>query len=284
MSYLCLKRDLKEGEYATFSQFGHEVIAKNDKGKITVAKNACSHRGFKVASCPNGRGAIKCQYHGTRFEYEQPYSHYEFGEFIFLPQYLGKSDPLTKISSEIGEEFGSHVQFVDAPFHLWIQNTMDPHHLKYAHKESFAELFDGSLPENVYLSEFESSYTMRIKDEVVERYQKHFPEASDYFFHYAGFPSLSVTSFLDIFYSVESAIPDGSGCRVHTRFFSRRSVERNNLLERLALDANKKILAEDKELVEKWAINYKYDPNIRWMPGESRIKRYADEIRARGLE
>lgn len=283
MSYLCLKRDIKEGEYAVFDLFNKSYIAKKEKEKITVAENSCSHRGFKVADC-GGRGPIKCPYHGQRFNFEKLQRHHEFGEFIFVPTYLGSSQQLSEISPLIGEEFGQHKQFVKAPFHLWMQNTADPNHLSTAHKESFSKLFDGSHPENVYLSEFESSYTMRIKDEVVERYQKHFSEANSDFYHYLGFPNLSVTSFLGVFYSIESANPVDGGTEVLTRFFMRKGIK-PGLFGSLALESNEKILKEDKELVESWAKNYKYDPEtIKWLPGEARIKRYADEIRARGLD
>lgn len=283
MSYLCLRRDIPEGGYEVFDLFGESFISKKEKDQITVARNACAHRGFKVAHCA-GRGPIKCQYHGRRFAYERGIKHYEFGEFVFVPTFLGSSDQLTKLSDLIGEEFGSHKQVLNAPFHLWIQNTADPNHLSHVHKESFSSLFDRSGPENVFISEFESSYTMRIKDEVVERYQKHYSEATTDFHHILGFPNLSVTSFLGIFYSVECANPnDAGGCEVTTRFFMRKGLKPGTL-SRLALAANKKILEEDKRLVEMWARGYKYDPNTSWLPGEARIKRYADEIRSRGLE
>lgn len=282
MSYVCLKRDIKEGEYNVFESFDGPIIIKNDKDRLTVAKNSCRHRGFKVASCA-GRGSIKCQYHGQRFEFEKRYAHHEFGEFIFTPSFLGDSKALVKISEELGEEFGSHEQFVKAPFHLWMQNTADPNHLTTAHKESFSKLFDGSRPENVYVSEFESSYTMRIKDDVVERYQKHFSNAGTDFYHYLAFPNLSITNFLNVFYSVEYANPVDAGSIVRTRFFVRKGL-RAGLLGRIALEANKKILAEDKDLMERWALNYKYVPSeTKWLPGEERIRRYADEIASRGL-
>lgn len=281
--YVCLKRDIPEGGYVTFDLFGDALIAKKDKDTITLAKNSCKHRGFKVATCA-GRGTIKCQYHGQRFEYEKRYTHHEFGEFVFAPKFLAGSKILTDISAEIGEEFGSHTQAVKAPFHLWMQNTADPNHLTTAHKDSFSKLFDGTRPEDVYISEFESSYRMRIKDDVVERYSRHFPGASSYFFHALGFPNLSVTSFLDVFYSVESVQPDANNdSKVVTRFFMRKGLK-PGLLSKIALEANIKILKEDKELVERWAQGYSYEPNTKWLPGEDRIKRYADEIRARGLE
>jgi len=285
MSYLCLKRDIIEGEYGVFEAMGESYIAKKEQGKITVARNACSHRGMRVADCA-GKGAIKCKYHGKRFGFEGRVAHYEFDEFIFAPSYLGSSKVLPGISGEIGEEFGRHEQFVKAPFHLWIQNTSDPNHLGYVHKDSFANLFESDKPENVYLSEFESSYTMRVRDDVVERYRKHFKEAigpTD-FHHIIGFPNLSVTRFLGVFYSVESANPVADGCRVVTRFFLRTGLKAPPALIDMALEDNKKVLLEDKEAVERWAIGYKYDPNTQWLPGEERIKRYCDEIRARELE
>jgi len=168
MSYICLKRDIPEGEYKTFELFGDSVIVKKEKGQIVVAKNACAHRGFKVADCA-GKGQIKCKYHGQRFNYEHKYNHHEFGEFIFLPTFLGVSEKLPWISDAIGEEFGASTMEVRAPFHLWIQNTADPNHLSSAHKESFAKLFDNTKVDNVYISEFESSFTMMIKDEIVRK-------------------------------------------------------------------------------------------------------------------
>lgn len=282
MSYLGLKRDIKDGEYEVFDLFDQSYIAKKDQGKLTIAENKCQHRGYKVRTCA-GSGPIKCQYHGQRFTFANHIRHHEFGEFIFAPHYLGSSKIITEISSLIGEEFGSYRQFLAAPFHLWIQNTADPNHLFTAHSDSFAKLFDKSQPENVYLSEFESSYTMRIKDEVVDRYKKHYPMASDAFTHIIGFPNLSITSFLDIFFSVESANPVQGGCDVYTRFFMRDGIK-PSFLSRLALESNKRILMEDKDLVEEWAVGYKYNPDTNWLPGEARIKRYADEIRSRGLE
>jgi phenylpropionate dioxygenase-like ring-hydroxylating dioxygenase large terminal subunit len=281
MSYVCLKRDLKDGEYGVFEAMGVSYIAKSEKEKVTLSKNACSHRGFRVAECA-GKGPIRCPYHGQRFTFDRSLKHYEFGEFIFAPDYLGGSTTLSGLP--LGEEFGSHEQTVMAPFHLWMQNTADPNHLTHAHKDSFSKLFDGSRPENVYISEYESSYMMRIKDEVVERYKKHFPDCSDHFFHYIAFPNLSVTSFLNVFYSIETANPASKQTSlVKTRFFMGKGLK-TGLLSKTALEANKKILKEDSDLVEKWALNYQYDPTTKWLTGEERIKRYADEIRARGLE
>jgi phenylpropionate dioxygenase-like ring-hydroxylating dioxygenase large terminal subunit len=279
-----LTRDINEGEYKTFELFGEHVIAKREKGKLVVAKNSCKHRHFKVAEgC--GKGPIKCQYHGQRFNYEKQYIHHEFGEFVFLPQFLGKSELLTKLD-DIGEEFGSSEMEVKAPFHLWIQNTADPNHLGTIHKTSFSKLFDNSRPENVYLSEFESSYSMRLKDEVSDKYKKYVTNeamADMGWFHYLGFPNLSVTSFMGIFYSVEYANPAPIGCVVNTRFFVAKNSKVPKLLKSMALEANIKILLEDKELVEKWAHGYQYDGSEQWMNGEDRIKRYCDELKARGF-
>ena len=283
MSFVALKRDIAEGGFNVFEGFKQSYIAKKEKGVVTLAKNACPHRGFKLKDC-DGYGPIKCQYHGQRFEWKSALTHHEFGEFIFAPEFLGASQVLKDLSEKIGEQFGEHKQFVKAPFHLWMQNTADPNHLNSIHKDSFSKLFDGNRPENVYISEFESSYTMRIKDEAVERYKKHFDQASDWFFHYLAFPNLSVTSFLDVFYSIETANPVEGGCEVTTRFFTGKDIKPNKLLNRMALDANIKILGEDKCLVETWASGYRYEADTKWLPGEARIKRYCDEIRARGLE
>lgn len=286
MSFICLKRDIQENEWRTFSLFNQEIIVKNEKGAYIVASNACKHRHFKVANgC--GKGPIRCQYHGQRFGFERKLNHYEMGEFIFSPNFLQSSSILTKLSESIGDEFGEHKMQVKAPFHLWVQNTADPNHLGTIHKTSFSKLFDSTRPENVYLSEFESSYTLRIKDDIIEKYSRLFKMPSDEklnWFHYIGFPNLSVTSFLGVFYSIETANPiDKNTCEVHSRFFLAKDTKMPKILTSMALENNRKILLEDKELVEAWAKGYKYDGTEAWMQGEERIKRYADEIKSRGL-
>lgn len=286
MSYLCLKRDIPEGGYEVVEGFSGSYLVQKKQGKISIAKNECPHRGFRLADC-GGKGAIKCKYHGQRFEFQSVLSHREFGEFLFLPEYLGESKALGELSKGIGDQFGEYRQSVKAPFHLWIQNTMDPNHLTTAHKDSFSKLFEGTRPESVYLSEFESSYTMRIKDEVVERYEGHFGAlSSGDFYHYMGFPNVSVTSFLGVFYSIESVVhKPGAGCVVNTRFFKKagETSKKSDLLARVALEANIKILQEDKALVEKWAETHKPKKEVKWMQGEERIRRYQDELFAREL-
>jgi phenylpropionate dioxygenase-like ring-hydroxylating dioxygenase large terminal subunit len=231
-----------------------------------------------------GKGTIRCPYHGQRFDYEHKVRHHEFGEFVFLPSFLGASKFLSEFS--VADEFCEMRTPVKAPFHLWIQNTMDTHHLNAIHGKTFGKLFDSQLPENVNISEFESSFTVRIKDEICDKYAKYGDPDSDLFksgwTHYMGFPNLSVTSFLGIFQSVESVepTPDG-GCMVSTRFFAGPKVPK--LLKQMAMTANHAILNEDAAIVERWARSYKQGSECEWLPGESRISAYAQEIKARGL-
>lgn len=283
-----MKRDVPEGGWKTFETFGSgELIAKKPDGKLMVAKNLCRHRGYKVAEgC--GKGPITCKYHGQRFNYESQVHVVEMGEFVFLPGYLGASKILRDFSESLGEEFGSFKQTVKAPFHLWMQNTADPNHLSTTHKKSFASLFDGHRPERVWIEEYESSYSMKLKDETLERYSKYADTDSKWFkeefFHGLVFPNLSVTSFLGVFFSVESANPrrDGS-TEVETRFFVGRNSKAPKLLRRIALENNKQILLEDKELIEKWAMTYRDIEMQSFLPGDERIKAYLAQVKDRGL-
>jgi len=70
---------------------------------------------------------------------------------------------------------------------------------------------------------------------------------------------------------------------VETRFFTGKGVSVPRLLKTMSLDASLRILQEDRELVEAWAKNYKLTGGERWLPGEDRIRRYANEIVVRGL-
>jgi len=282
VSFIGLKRDIKEGEYAIYSMFGHELIVKNENNKFVVAKNACKHRGYQVA-CKPGRGSIKCPHHGQRFEFERKYSHHEFGEFLFLPTFIGASKHLSQISNDIGQEISSIKTTVAAPFHLWVQHAMDTNAGQSAHPDSWTKTYDSGRAENVYLSEYESSHMIRINDETVDKAQKDYAQATSDLINYMAFPNLSVTSYCGVIYLVDSVIPKAKGCDLVSRMFLKAGLDLKPFAKK-QVDAHSKVVEHQAKLVEAWAHNYSYSPDeTQWLAGDERIKRYVDELIARGL-
>ena len=283
MSYLCLKRDIKEGEYNVFEGFdGQSYLVQKSQGRITVAENRCPHRGFRLADC-GGKGSIRCKLHGQRFDFKTQSNHYEFGEFIFLPAFLGRSELLTDLSTQIGEEITAITTKVSAPFHLFIQYRADIRTIK----QFSGKMLDSTEPEDVYISEFESAYTLRVSDEVKGSCKRNLGVESGDYRHILAFPSLSISCLRGAFTIVESVVPEGKHSTVKTRIFAAPGVGQDALSQHFKsiVDETTERLGESAKKVEEWARNYSFIPSsIKWLPGEQHIKRYAEEIQARGLE
>lgn len=285
--YLCLKRDIPDGTYKSFDIFHLNIVVKNDSGVFTISRNECKHRGFRVCDETGPIKNINCPYHGKRFTFPSDYKITENGEALFLDK---PTDKFLRFPT-LGEEFGQHTLRVKAPFHLWIQNTMDPNHLKTVHKTGFAKLFKNAAPFDVQKYDECSSYKMSLTDEVILKYNKFKTESHnlfDNFMHIAYFPYLSVTSFMNIFLSVETAVPDREDenfTNVQTRFFVSPGSSVPELLRSMALKSNIEILKEDKDIVESWANQY-YGGTIleeERMTGEERLVHYLDYLDQNGL-
>lgn len=286
MNYLCLTRDIPEGKFKCFEQHGRKLVAKKSDGFITVADNICAHRSFKVAE---GEGAlpIKCPYHGHPFDFESELSTLVSGEFVFCGEPKGSAVPGAYPKMILGEQFGESRMFVKAPFHLWMQNTADPNHLRTVHPETFHKLFANTIPKKVIILGKTSAYCLDVAPEIVNKYSRWAdPESElfkDGFCHSLCFPHLSATSFLGCFFSVETALPVGKGCEVHTRFFVAKDSKLPDLMKNMAMTNNRQILEEDRLLVERWAETYQNHQNVKWMPGEERIAAYVDQLERSGM-
>lgn len=285
--YLCLKRDIPEGKYKTFDVFGRSVVAKNDGGKIVVARNACEHRGFRVCHGSGDATKIKCPYHGLLYNFKDQDLVHETNGAVFFGR-ATPDKPKPDFKPVLGDEFGFYSQVVNAPFHLWMQNTADPNHLNTVHADSFDRLFDGVTPYQVFIEDNYSQYVMPLKDEVVLKYRRYFKKDVWHergFMHMLHYPHLSVTSFLGVFFSVETATPhpiDDNCTQVYTRFFVAPDSGVPALLKRMAMDNNMKILQEDKAVVEQWAQHYRNDAG-HWLQGEERIKHFVEYFERSGL-
>lgn len=280
-TYLCLRRDIPDGGYKTFDLSGHQLIAKKENTIITVAYNRCRHRQFRVAEgCSIGE--IKCPYHGLKFNFEDKLHVTVKNQAVFISSEKMENDRFFPMMN-LGEEFGSYRTMVKAPFHLWIQNTADPNHLATIHPSTFNDIFLHHSPYNVEIHDSgDSSYLMPIKEIIKDKYRKYAVEDFWFdkdFYHMIYYPHVSITSFLGIFFSIETAMQiDDDYTEVYTRFFVSHESKVPELLKKLAFENNKKILQEDGSLIEHWAKSYEYSKQTKWLPGEERVKAYADKI------
>jgi len=270
VSFLCLKRDIPEGEHVPFSQFGEEVVVKKEKGIIIVAQNRCKHRGMKVIDkC--GKGTVYCFHHGQRFQFEQIVKHYEFGEFIFLPGFQSNSKIFEQLSEDIGEQFDEIKMEIKTPFYLWIQRQLDATHIK--------EMIDDGKVENENIGEFESSYDIKLSDKLIEQ----FKTDNHLLTQYMGFPNLAVTKVSDVYYIVHHVKPTKDGSMLYMRYFANKNSKLSKDMQSKILSDLGKIESKDKSIVEHWATTYKWPSDQAWLPGERAIMMYEKEIHTREL-
>lgn len=274
--FLCLSRDVVDGQFRSTKVMGDSLVIWRKDGKLRAAPNICQHRGFPVA-CGQGTLPIKCPYHGLLFSGAGEFAVEESNGFAFLHDRPMATPELLQNMNALGFEFGSIDLAVRAPFELWMQNTMDPNHLRFVHR-GFSSMFAEPMkPEGVWISESGrvSSYRMQVEADVVRRYEKLLGYApAPYFFHAVVAPQLSITCFLGVFLSVETAEPTKEGCAVSTRFFTSKADSVPTTLLKIAMQRNRALLEEDQDVCERWALGRPWKTPTQWLPGEDRIRSY----------
>lgn len=230
----------------------------------------CPHRGHVMAE---GR----CPYHGLclpvgKDSFAKPGRTISAASSPFPPFDDSAMDTLC---DDMGPMFSSNDMLVAAPWFLWMQNTMDFNHLKTVHK-TFGSQFDpDAVPCDIHVSEDwkDSSYRIPVRKDVHKSYERICGKSlPPYFFHATNFPALSVTSFLNVFYSVETVKDVDGATMVSTKFFeSARNRLPKSLLNQAA-KSNLALLLEDKAIMESWATTYHLRRDKNWLPHEQRIQ------------
>lgn len=233
----------------------------------------CRHRGFPIV---NG----KCAYHGL--------CHPAPDDCFQKETKLVSEDPWPDIKAllngcEKGRKFGTNAMYVACPWWVWMQNTADFRHLKQVHK-SFSSLFVGE-PYDVQIAKkgFCSSHKIKVRPELVRWYSDQLGvKVQDYFAHALSYPAISMTSFLGVFFSEERAFYGlGDTCQIKTTFFTAPDMQVPAAILGSALEANLRILAEDKALCEAWAPTARVTGN--WLSGEERVRAYCEVLGRHGL-
>ena len=228
-----------------------------------MSRTLCPHRGHALTYS-------KCPYHGLTFPVPQ-------GCFKDEGTPVGEFDDLwcEKIEDDLGAPFFTYDMPVKAPISLWMQNTMGCNHVTTVHAETFARVFASTTPIDVGIGENGSHHSLLVKPEVVEVYKRIIGDGvGNKFFHAVEYPNLSVTSFLDVFYSFETVKKNSTGCRVTTKFFLSKKNPAPRPLVDAAIEMNKKILLEDRKIVESWAETYEDVKHVNFLKNEKRIQSY----------
>lgn len=304
MRYLCLSRDAEEGKVRlVLGQDGCGYLVSRGKDwRLLVDSNACPHRGFPLLSAENTLTyplmapelPIKCRYHGHVFTPRGSVPAFEHLGMCFLG-FPNSVEPLTPEQelaiTSIGREYQNVQTFVQAEIQLWMRNTMDPNHLDTVHRPGFADCFaPKTRPINVRISGTGnvSSYEMPVLPAAAEQFllEKTFHPG---FFHMTLFPGLSITNYLGILCSVETAVPNLRpaqwGCIVTTRYFLNAGVSFPDRLEEKVLQVlrakNCDILREDKMVCEEWVKGDCSPKQVAEynLPGEERISAYVQRWR-----
>lgn len=226
----------------------------------------CQHRGHVL-------DGNKCPYHGLT-------SPIPDSCFVSEPVSRGTFDITwcESIEDDLGQAFFTYDMPVKTPAHLWMQNVMDHHHVPIIHKDSFARQFASHIPYDVCIGNKASSHRLRVKPEVIEVYKRLCGDGvSDNFYQITEYPHLSVTNFLNVFYSFETVkAVSANECRVTTKFFRSKNNRSPSVLSEAYIEANKEILKEDRAIMESWAGTYHDHKHVNWLPGEDRIKHYVE--------
>ena len=242
-------------------------IALQSKTKVytvqPMPRDLCPHRGHALQYS-------KCPYHGLTFPVPQGCFKQEN-----VPRETTDDDWCEKIEDDLGASFFTYDMPVKAPASLWIQNTMDCNHLASVHADSLARVFSSYTPHHVCINESGSSWRLSVKPEVVDVYRGIIGDGvGTEFFHAVSYPSLSITSFLDVFYSFETVKPGKTETRIRTVFhLSKKNPAPRPLID-AAIEMNKKILLEDRKVVESWAQTYEDHKHVNFLKNEERIQAY----------
>lgn len=230
-----------------------------------MPRDLCPHRGHALQYS-------KCPYHGLTFPVPQScFQHENVSRGTFDDSWC------EKIEDDLGASFFTYDMPVKASVSLWMQNTMDCNHVNHIHSETLARVFASPKPIEVCISDSGSYHRLAVKDSVVEIYKRLIGDGvGDEFFHAVEYPNLSITSFLNVFYSFETAKANSTGCRVTTKFYLSKSNPAPKPLIDAAIEMNRKILQEDRAIVESWALTYDNHKHEKWLPFEERIKAYVE--------
>jgi phenylpropionate dioxygenase-like ring-hydroxylating dioxygenase large terminal subunit len=246
-----------------------DIILRRSGEELLYGSSFCPHRGMPFITCTNAEYNLKCPYHGLPFNPDKKAT--LFHGLAYTGDSLEPWGYLSKLLPSLGEPFQRELHNVACSSQIWIENTMDPNHLSHVHKAGFADLFQGH-PFDVKIGKTWSSYKMAIKQSIKDSYST-LGYTNDHFEHFVAYPNLSITNFLGVFHSIETALPTDRGCIVHTRYYANAGAANLTGLIKAATKANQALLKEDRDICEALAPTYNESSQL-YLASEQRIKAF----------
>lgn len=251
-----------------------DIIVRRSGEELLYGSSFCPHRGMPFITCTNSDYNLKCPYHGLPFQPDKKAT--LFHGLAYIGDSLEPWGYLAKLLPTLLDPFQRELHNVACSSQIWIENTMDPNHLSHVHKAGFADLFQGH-PFDVKIGKTWSSYKMSIKQSIKDSYST-LGYTNDHFEHFVAYPNLSITNFLGVFHSIETALPTDRGCIVHTRYYANAIASDKKGLLRSAELSNKTLLAEDRNICQQLNASFNTNSNL-YLPYEERVKAYREYLR-----
>lgn len=128
---------------------------------------------------------------------------------------------------------------------MWMENVLDFNHVEYVHKNTLAKSFEkpGHYDELLLYKEGDSYATTKVNSKNIRGLLKRvdIPEENKFFKHAVIGKNLSITSFCDVFFSVER-VEDGVA---RTHYLVIPELKEETKFLSYVYDQNKKLLQED---------------------------------------
>lgn len=281
----------EDGVITPVSQFGQHLQIQRLGDKLNVRSNICRHRGMRLL-VESAMNCERCPYHGLAPEPFRPAK--MFGDLAFSPDSILSFEAATTLRNFaecLGPVFHKVSAKLEAPYYLWIQNTMDVGHIPVVHSGGFSDRFKSPIEvSDVWMDSdcASSSFKLSVASSSITALSDRFeiPRTplgiEDKFLHVQIGPYLSITSFLGVFFSIEISYPTSKNTSfIETHFFTHRDVKVPRFILEAAKGSNERILLEDREMIEAWWPTYGLGRELK-MPHEERIRGYLGYLEGLG--
>lgn len=248
-----------------------DYIVKKESHGIYIGSALCPHRGMPFIECGKAAYNLTCPYHGLPFKPDEELN--SFSQLIFNGSVGDGWKFLSQTLSNLGQLFQTEIHTVQCSPQVWMENTMDFGHVAQIHKAGFADLFVGN-PYDVVIGHQHSMWSLQVAQSAKDSL-KGYANPDSCFKHFVAYPNLSITTFLDLFISIETVIPNLNACNVHTRYFLAKDREIPANLLRAAIKANQTLLKEDRDLCEALQPTYDSTSSL-YLAFEQRIKAFRE--------
>jgi phenylpropionate dioxygenase-like ring-hydroxylating dioxygenase large terminal subunit len=265
-----------KNDYRTFNQFFYPITVRNC-GDIRIFKNICLHRSSLIDIDEIGNSPFACKYHGWAYsdsgdlirtpldssiklcnrKLEEVESDV-IDKFIFInptPDFKKKFSEIKFLHSvEMSSCFFNGSLMHNCNWKLLVENVLEPYHISFVHKDSFVPIGLSSTSPYEWQDTDLGSYNRVESRASSEKYYSHLDFPPNLFISdtngYVTFVSYFIPINVDqtlLFYEMWES----------PRLFKRPSYVKN-IIRGESIEFTKKVLLEDKEIVEAAQIGLRH--------------------------